>query len=323
MPTFQAANVGWAESASTLCIGLDLAWFGGAANNPDSQWDCIASVMFDPIQAEPKLALERVHLKYRDPDSRLLLSALRGLLEKNGEVNRILLAVDAPLQAADRGLPDRAPKPTKGNVERRAVDEYLGQAVREVSERRKDDLGWQPKIQPGAPLAPRVIKLREGLRTLGLNPWDKDASDKFKVLIECFPAEAIWAFRCADKYPSTATATCIKAYKKQKNSLLSAEQVKMLTDDSLRGARDCYGLPNHWNGLITQCQDWMLADRDWKTGDRYRGGKLLDDVVDTMLCLCTALAFARGSAHLWQDPESLEDGHIMGPGPWQGEATNA
>ena len=41
---------------------------------------------------------------------------------------------------------------------------------------------------------------------------------------------------------------------------------------------------------------------------------MLDDVVDTMLCLAVAIAYSNGIAHLWFDEEFPDDGHIIGPG---------
>lgn len=65
------------------------------------------------------------------------------------------------------------------------------------------------------------------------------------------------------------------------------------------------------NNLLT----WMLQDTTWQTRDKkYRGGKLLDDVIDTGICLATAVSYVYGGFHVWQDQNCPEDGHIIGPG---------
>ena len=61
----------------------------------------------------------------------------------------------------------------------------------------------------------------------------------------------------------------------------------------------------------------MLQRKDWGKDGNYRGGKLLDDVVDSAICLATALSYANGFAHVWYDPENPDDGHIIGPGALQ------
>ncbi|WP_144054830.1 hypothetical protein [Rhodopirellula europaea] len=52
--------------------------------------------------------------------------------------------------------------------------------------------GWQPNIQPGAPLAPRIEALIDGLPSQ-FKLWTPENSGEHKLAIECFPAEAIWA----------------------------------------------------------------------------------------------------------------------------------
>lgn len=44
---------------------------------------------------------------------------------------------------------------------------------------------------------------------------------------------------------------------------------------------------------------------------------MLDDVVDTLLCLLVARAHAAGHSHLWHDPDAPDDGHICGAGTLQ------
>ena len=99
----------------------------------------------------------------------------------------------------------------------------------------------------------------------------------------------------SDKYGDTA----IKSYKKQQGKLLSASNVENLVGDVLLSSfEQLTGLPNH-------------------SPTNYRGGTLFDDVVDSAVCLATALSYANGIAHVWQDPENPDDGHIIAPGTLQ------
>lgn len=71
--------------------------------------------------------------------------------------------------------------------------------------------------------------------------------------------------------------------------------------------------------MVDAAVGWLETDGHFRLDDDcYRGGKLVDDAVDTMICLATALSYARGCAHVWQDPGRLDDGHIIGPGCPQG-----
>ena len=108
------------------------------------------------------------------------------------------------------------------------------------------------------------------------------------------------------------TAACVKAYKKQKGIPLSEAQVRKVVNDVMRDAFAF--LSDEWPDLVDQTTAWMLKDQTWQRDGNYRGGKLLDDVVDSMISLATALSYANGKAHVWQHPKKPDDGHIIGPG---------
>jgi hypothetical protein len=117
------------------------------------------------------------------------------------------------------------------------------------------------------------------------------------------------------RYPAAVTAAVVKAYKQQGGSHLTAGQVEELVRRVLGGFSADSGRPNQWDCLVADAVAWMLADGTWQTNPgEYRGGKLLDDVVDSMICLATAVGYAHGLAHVWQDPAQPGDGHIIGPG---------
>lgn len=66
---------------------------------------------------------------------------------------------------------------------------------------------------------------------------------------------------------------------------------------------------------IAQVSSALLTDPQLtdNTGTRMMGGKLFDDVIDSVNCVFTAIAFRHDAAHVWlgADPQ---DGHIIGPG---------
>ena len=304
---------------SLLCIGLDVAWFGGSAGNPDSQYDCVAAAHLSSGSAEtPRMHCEfsRISLIDRDPQAAQLLQALTDLLQQHRTATRIILAVDAPLQVIPRPhLAARSAIPATGTVERRACENHFSRQRQRIDQNAGGSRGWHPNLQPGAPLAPRVMHLLAGLQQHGFSVWTPDHHQDSRLVCECFPAEAIWAMKRLDRYAAHLTATQVKAYKKQQGKSLAAEDITHLVHTALDAFATDTGIPSKWYALVQRALDWLQADPTWQTFDGYyRGGKLLDDVVDSLLCLATALSYAHGQAHVWQDEQQPDDGHIIGPG---------
>jgi hypothetical protein len=305
-------------AGSVLCIGLDVAWFGGSAGDRDSQHDCLAWTLLDRRAGRPLTILshlERVSLQNRDPDASQLLRAIEALLETHRSVDRVVFAIDAPVQAAPRPhLPARAASAPGGSIERRACENYLSQHRQRIDSLMGGAGDWYPNILPGAPLAPRVLNLLAGLDRLGFRLWTTAEQAAARLVIECFPAEAIWAMRRLDRYAAALTGTQVKRYKGLDGSL-TAQRVTALIHTVLGGFAADSGNAGVWNILVEHAIDWLLADAAWRTApDQYRGGKLLDDVVDSMICLGTAMSYAHGRFHVWLDPGQPADGHIIGPG---------
>jgi hypothetical protein len=159
------------------------------------------------------------------------------------------------------------------------------------------------------------MKLMARLDRLGLRLWTEADRGAVKVVIECFPAEAIWAMKRLNRFETEHTASKVKCYKHQARNILSAQKVADLTRTVLNGFAADSGHAELWTVLVEHAIDWMCSDATWRNApDQYRGGKLLDDVVDSMICLATSLSYAQGQHHVWQDPAYPEDGHIIGPG---------
>ncbi len=305
-----APAVGFAEPRRTLCIGLDLAWHGGSANDRSSQFDFLAAAVFDECGTWQRTHLKRVDLQNRDPDGSITAGAIGQLIKESGSIeSRIILAIDAPLQT------NQATK----NKQYRACERHLSLHRKRIDKQAGGSNGWHPNLQPGAVLTNRVKNVLDHLlRELNFWLWKSDANLPERTVLECFPAEAIWAAKRMDRYPESFTSTRVKAYKAQKGFHLNATQVRALVEDTLLdGFKFTTQTPQDWVSLIEAILTWMLNDTTWIKSGRYRGGKWLDDVVDSTLCLATAICCALNRAHVWQDPDNQDDGHIIGPGVMQ------
>jgi len=300
-------------TGSVLCLGLDIAWFGGSKTNPDSQFDCIASVIRHPDGRLQEFELSRIALANRDPAAEQLAAAVANCIRSYAGPKEIVFAIDAPLAAEARGyLPERKSLSGKGEIERRACETLLSRERQATDKAAGGSEGWHPNIQPGAPVAPRIGSLLHHLKDMGFKTWSGEKDDWKRLAIECFPAEAIWALKRLNHYPEGLSSRDAKAYKKQHRMKLTASEVSHLVSRVLDpAAMECGA---DWQQVVELATNWMLEDAHWQNEGLYRGGKLLDDVVDTMLCLGTAISFCSGGAHVWHDPEQPEDGHIIGPG---------
>jgi predicted RNase H-like nuclease len=294
------------RDGSVLCIGLDIAWFGGSKSDPSSQFDCIGSVVVADGSARGTVRLTRVALNNRDPDAVITLREIDRLIADHSDAARVLLALDAPIQEASLPIPMGRTK------RRRACEELLSERRQLIDRVAGGAAGWHPNIQPGAPLAPRVTKLLQGLADLGFDLWTPENRNANRLVIECFPAEAIWAMKRMGQFPAAMTSGEAKAYKSQKRRRLTGMQVQELVHTVLPAFGFACGAT--WPGIVDSAIAWMLADPSWQVDGFYRGGKQLDDVVDTMICVATSLGYATGCAHVWYDPEHPDDGHIVGPG---------
>tara|TARA_R110002049_G_scaffold70521_6_gene182113 strand:+ start:3056 stop:4039 length:984 start_codon:yes stop_codon:yes gene_type:complete len=309
-------SVGQPLEIATLCIGLDIAWYGGSKGKPDTQNDCLISAVFNPQSAGMQLQFARVKLSHRDESAAQIFDAIQRVVEQHGTGVRVVLALDAPLQT-NRTIP-------VGRIKaRRSCEDVLSKGRMRIDEAAGGARGWHPNIQPGAPLAPRVQKLLALLhQQLGFETWTEGSADASRLVIECFPAEAIWAAKRMGCYARHLTSDQVKAYKKQQGKRLSSDDVAVLTNRVLLdGFSALSSVPLHWPNLVEALIGQMLALEDWQKEGTYMGGKFLDDAVDSAICFATALSYANGNAHLWHDMANPGDGHIIGPGVTKGFLT--
>ncbi len=309
-------QVGYPNLNPTLCIGLDIAWFGGSQNNHASKFDFIVAALIEPKNGLINFDCQRIRLMDRDPEAELTFHALNEIIANfNGKFEQVVVAIDAPLQATPRNLPPRQPLADSGTIQRRACEEVLNLHRKNIDRACGGSKGWHPNIQPGAPLAPRIEAL---LNKIGntFDLWTQEHSNSPKLLIECFPAEAIWAAKRMGWYPANINAIQAKAYKKQKGNILTAQNVTDLITTTLWPFGNTCD-QSVWNRVVNHLLVAILGDNDWRNNDCYPGGKMLDDVVDSMICLTTAIGYTTGIAHVWHDQNHPNDGHIIGPGAMQ------
>ena len=144
-------SIGYLERATTLCIGLDVAWFGGSKKDPSSRYDFLAAAVIDSQWTVHDVDCIRIPLKNHDLDGTQTALGLKSLVDRfRSRKARIVLAIDAPLQAVTGRLPTRQPIPEKGQVKRRACEEYLNCKRKNIDTAFGGAKGWHPNIQPGA-----------------------------------------------------------------------------------------------------------------------------------------------------------------------------
>jgi hypothetical protein len=295
---------GYKAFEPTLCMGLDIAWFGGSKGDPYSQYDCLVSAV-TKVGQKTTLQFDRIKLVGRDPDAAQIAGAIANRVVSACDVRRVLLAIDAPLETAQE-------IPTAGRKAYRGCERHFIECRKSIDRAAGGSSGWHPNVQPGVPLAPRIKELLKRLQGDNFKLWSEENSEYKELVIECFPAEAIWAAKRLGHYANSLTAFTAKAYKNQNGISLSEAQVRKCVDDAIR---DAFAFVScEWRRLVDQLLARMLEDATWQRGELYRGGKLLDDVVDSMISFSTALSYANGEAHVWQHRERQDDGHIIGPG---------
>ena len=212
------------SGGDVLCIGIDVAWWGGQAGNSETRSECITYAVRQGGKWGD-LNVRRVDLtiadveKARDtepnadPDAALLVEALKGVLAEHQNVPHVILALDVPLKAKDHKLPDRkkSKKQKGGNKEL----EYRLCEDAWIAEQRKSPDGWRNvEVMPGAPLFPRIVQLVRHLTGLGFAMYRHPWTDSPRLtLVECFPNEVIWSAGVLG-FAGNLTAASLRAYKR-------------------------------------------------------------------------------------------------------------
>lgn len=316
-----------AARARTLCVGIDVTWFGGSPRRRSSQHETLVSALVgEPdsfalscvdLHTAPNPRAARPTEPSFDADGALLLAALDEVLDDHaGRFNRLVVALDAPLEAKRRpGQPARRRAVGKGEragSERRECEAHLQRHMSDVV-RHGPARAWNPglKIQSGSPIPARIHALVEALRERGC-PAYRGGKPPARTVLEVFPSEAIWALGVAGHYGRHGSDH-VRAYKaKQPRTLAPAEARKVAAAPLagfvpvlVAGGLAKPGVDAWTRKLVAHvCKEATRADGEVGKGKRF------DDVIDSGLAFLTAVAFATGQAHVWGDGH---DGAIVGP----------
>ncbi len=316
----------------TLCLGIDVTWWGGSTRYRVSQRDTIVHTIFQnglksdlqfstvDLSRAPNPRSDQPTEANFDADARLLAGEVSRILNDNRErFVRCIVALDAPLEAMVR--PDQPPRvkavrkgQTTGAKRRQcecAIQAHQSNA--NIGHQRV----WNAdlRIQSGSPVPSRITNLlRELAKENGLVLWGRDRRLHNRNIIEIFPSEAIWSLGLLGAYPSI-TSQDVRAYKSKKPHSLA---IRLAEEQALRPLsgfvrlleRGAVGtLPiQHWIEQIAAHARGVALHRQ---GDAVTKGKGFDDPIESGIAFLTGVAFALGRFHAWGDGS---DGTIVGPG---------
>lgn len=314
----------------TLCLGIDVTWWGGSPKRRDSQRDTIVYAIVQAGTA-PELQFNMVDLSAApnprqsptepnyDVDGELLASRVARILDENkGRFLRCVVALDAPLEARIRENQRRRVKAVASGVEtgakrrqcEKAIQQHKGTLMSKQAQVWHSDL----RIQSGSPIAPRIASILEKLKgKCGMACWGMDRTSHQRQVIEIFPSEAIWSLGLMGGYPNFCPSE-VRSYKKKKPSSLPRDAALEVALRPLLGFAQCFEsqlfLPlSHWSEQIADYACAIAGDK--KSSETVRKGKGFDDPIESGLAFLTAVSFVGGVYHVWGDGT---DGTIIGPG---------
>lgn len=314
----------------TLCIGVDVAWWGGGQKE-SAQTETVAWIVVDAAGTAGDLRLRRVDLRPSfnqnagpteatcDPDAELLLGDICEVIDAHRGVPNIVVSIDAPLRAVDRGLAPRSRVGgTAGTLARRAPEDLLAAAQARLGGAWRATLN----IMPGAPLVPRIVALVDGLAAVGFQLYDHPggaAAVASRTTLECFPAESRWAVGVLG-YHAPFVPDDVLAYKADEGLKLAGPwpQVFDAATRALWGFGPTLGVGRGvFNGWTLDFARFMHADPDIMSdlplGRLAQAGKPFDDAVESVMAAFVAVSFVQLRAHVFVDGNGA-DGHIIGPG---------
>jgi hypothetical protein len=314
----------------TLCIGVDVTWWGGSPRRRDSQRETVVSAVLDDSVS---LRVETVNLHDAinpdraapteanfDAGGAVICAAIAATIRgRAGTFDRLVIALDAPLEANVR--PDQPPrhravaKGVKAGSKRRQSEDELQSFMRGLDPATRAAWAADLKIQSGSPIPPRIAAIVGALGAAGYPPFRPAAASD--VVLEVFPSEAIFRLGVAGHYGALTSAQ-VRSYKAKKPARLAADAAHEAASRPLLGfvpVLECGGVPRavvaQW---VSTLSDYActVAGRD---DGSVRKSKGFDDPIDSGIAFLTAAAFALGQFHAWGDGS---DGVIVGPGVLQG-----
>lgn len=302
-------HTGTTVPVRALCMGLDLAWFGGSRNDPDSRYDCLAAMLVDPLAGTTRMFMERIPLEQGDVDGQALVAAVDDILHRSSiGQDPVILALDAPLLAASE-------VPLGRQKAWRRIEHVFTEARRTLDASVPKDPGWAPVLQPGVPIPSRVLSIRGVLSSnRGFRPWmPEEAQLSGRLFFETYPSGTLWMARRQGGY-SGRDAREVRGYKKLRGRTLTGVALEALVTGVLAPLSGVLSADRIWREFIDYLLCWMVQDSKLQCLGGYRGGKLVDDVIDAALCLAAAMGYLFGDVLAFVDPEYPEDGHILIPG---------
>jgi hypothetical protein len=213
------------KSQQTMCIGADLAWWGGTkskasqADHVWSGWVTESGTISGLKHSQVSLAGSETTAPppwpegpHRDPFGIRFLATLNNLIQATGAPDRILIGIDAPLEAEvlDSEVP-RQKCYRKGEVSEtrnRKCERELRCHIRAVATEWAKDV----RIQAGAPLIPRVSSIVDELKTCGFALGAGGRTLTGRDLVEVFPSASIGALGAGGAY-GTYNAVSVRLYK--------------------------------------------------------------------------------------------------------------
>ncbi len=318
----------------TLCLGIDVTWWGKSPRHRVSQRDTIAhavvqhgvpnDVQFSIVDLSwapnPKSG-EPTEANF-DADARLLAGEISRVLEEHRErCAQCIITLDAPLESMPRPKqPPRVKTAGKGQAtgaERRQCESAIQSHKSEVNPQHWRAWHADLRIQSGSPVPPRITRLvRELVDEHGFVLWGQDRRLHSRAVIEIFPSEAIWSLGLLGAYAGL-TSQEVRAYTAKKLRELSVEAAEQ---EALRPLAGFVNLLQGPASTVLPARRWCeqiarhacSVAHDAATGT-VRKGKGFDDPIESGIAFLTAVAFALGRFHSWGDGA---DGTIVGPGEW-------
>jgi hypothetical protein len=319
----------------TLCLGIDVTWWGGSPKRRDSQRD---TIVYAIVQAgtSPQVQFSLVDLSVApnpgasptepnfDADGELLANRAVQILEENkGRFLRCVVAVDAPLEARISAHQPKRVKAAGSGVATGAKRRHCEEMIQRHKGIYKGDKAqvWNAdlRIQSGWPLAPRIASIIEKLKSKsGIAPWGIDRSSHQRQVIEIFPSEAIWSLGLLGGYADQCPGE-VRSYKNKKPSSLSREVAVETALRPLLGFAKCFerqlSLPlRNWSEQIANYACDIAKDK--KNSNVVRKGKGFDDPIESGIAFLTAVSFIGRAYHAWGNGS---DGTIVGPGCLQAQ----
>ncbi len=312
------------------CFGVDVTWWGGSRNNRASRRETIVAIRLDD---EPTISIETIDLSPTpnpesanneepnfDRDGRHLVNALLQTVDRiTGKNDRVLIALDAPLESAHRpNQPPRRKAVAKGvamGSVRRECENALSHYATTLPENVRKLWNGDLKIQAGSPIPPRITSVLARLQESGYEIVRNDKHQPMRGVIEIFPSEALWALGTLGHYPGL-TSKKVRAYKSKKDRVMSTEEALGIAARPLLGfSRMLVGCGRIDSSIVTswisQLAGHAVTCSRHKETALVHKGKGFDDPIDSGIAALTCVAYALGHHHLFGDGT---DGAIIGPG---------